>query len=139
MAADDVPTLTDEQLELLNECFDLARRGESARLLALVDAGIPVNLSDHKGDSLLALAAYNKHSELVQALLDRGADPNRINQRGQTALACALFVQDADAVRALLAAGADPSAGHMPVWEIVDFFNLDAMRELLPPKPQPTL
>ncbi|MEL4503554.1 ankyrin repeat domain-containing protein [Luteococcus sp. H138] len=139
MAADEAPTLTDEQLELLNDCFDLARRGDSARLLALVDAGIPVNLADHKGDSLLGLAAYNGHSALVQALLDRGADPNRLNQRGQTALACALFVQDVDSVRSLLAAGADPSAGHMHVWEIVDFFNLDAMRDLLPPKPQPTL
>ncbi|MEL4359128.1 MULTISPECIES: ankyrin repeat domain-containing protein [unclassified Luteococcus] len=131
--------LTDEQLDLLNDCFDLARRGDEARLLPLIDAGIPVNLTDHKGDCLLALAAYHQHATLVQALLDRGADPDRINERGQTALACALFVQDAASVRALLSAGADPAVGHMHAWQIVDFFNLDAMRELLPPKPQPSL
>lgn len=135
MSADDAPELTDEQLEFLNDCFDLARRGNRERLLAIIDAGIPVNLTDHKGDTLLALAAYNSQSALVQALLDRGADPDRVNQRGQSALACALFVQDEDSVRALLGAGADPAAGAMDAWQIVDFFQLDAMRELLPARP----
>ncbi|GAA1391616.1 ankyrin repeat domain-containing protein [Luteococcus peritonei] len=135
MSDDQAPELTDEQLELLNGCFDLARAGESERLLALVDAGIPVNLTDHKGDSLLILAAYNVHPELVAALLERGADPNRSNQRGQTALACALFVQDESSVRILLDNGADPNAGWMNAWAVVDFFGLDQMREILPQRP----
>ncbi|MGO4957684.1 ankyrin repeat domain-containing protein [Luteococcus sp. Sow4_B9] len=137
MGSDDSFELTDEQLDFLNESFDLARQGSEARLLAIIDAGIPVNLTDHKGDTLLALAAYNAHSGLVQGLLDRGADPNRVNERGQSALACALFVQDHDSVRALLHAGADPMAGAMDAWQIVDFFSLDAMRDLLPPQHQP--
>lgn len=135
MSHDQTPDLTDEQLDLLNSCFDLARAGESEQLLQLVDAGIPVNLTDHKGDSLLMLAAYNMHPELVTALLERGADPNRTNQRGQTALACALFVQDTASVRTLLANGADPNTGWMNAWSIVDFFGLEEMRSLLPQRP----
>lgn len=136
MTNEPVPALTDEQLDFLNSCFDLARAGQGEQLLELVDAGIPVNLGDHKGDTLLMLAAYNSHSELVAGLLERGADPNRTNHRGQTALACALFVQDETSVGTLLEHDADPTAGAMHAWQIVDFFGLDRMRELLPAKPQ---
>jgi uncharacterized protein len=123
--------LTDEQLEFLNSLFDLARAGESEQLLAAVDQGVPVNLANHNGDTLLILATYNNHPRLVRALLDRGADVHRLNQRGQSALACAVFVQNEESVRALLAAGADPDAGPVSARAAVEQFGLDAMRLLL--------
>ncbi len=58
-AQDGPPELTDEQLEFLNSMFDLARAGRAEELLSLIDQGIPVNLTNSKGDSLLILAAYN--------------------------------------------------------------------------------
>jgi ankyrin repeat protein len=125
------PELTDEQLEFLNSLFDLARAGESEQLLAAVDQGVPVNLANHNGDTLLILATYNNHPRLVRALLDRGADVHRFNQRGQSALACAVFVQNEESVRALLAAGADPDAGPVSARAAVDQFGLEAMRTLL--------
>ncbi len=125
------PELTDEQLEFLNSLFDLARAGESEQLLSAVDQGVPVNLANHNGDTLLILATYNNHPRLVHALLDRGADVHRVNQRGQSALACAVFVQNEESVRALLAAGADPDAGPVSARAAVEQFGLDAMRRLL--------
>lgn len=125
------PELTDEQLEFLNSLFDLARAGESGPLLSAVDQGVPVNLSNHNGDTLLILATYNNHPSLVRALLERGADVHRLNRRGQSALACAVFVQNEESVRALLAAGADPDAGPVSARTAVEQFGLDAMRRVL--------
>jgi ankyrin repeat protein len=91
--------------------FDLARTGSTTELATYVDQGVPANLTNDKGDSLLMLAAYHGHADLVEVLLDRGADANRVNDRGQTPLAGAVFKGEDDVVRVLLAGGADPGAG----------------------------
>ena len=98
-------------IELAGRVFDLARGGHTEELVAYVDAGVPVNLTNDKGDTLLILAAYHQHAGTVAALLERGADHSRINDRGQSALAAAVFRQSTEAVQHLLAAGADPDAG----------------------------
>lgn len=71
--------------------FDMARQGKTTELATYVDQGIPVDLTNDRGDSLLMLAAYHGHADLVDALLRRGADPNRANHSGQTPLASAVF------------------------------------------------
>jgi uncharacterized protein len=98
-------------VELAGRVFDLARGGHTDELAGYVDAGVPVNLTNDKGDTLLILAAYHGHPETVGALLDRGADHSRANDRGQTALAAAVFRQSADTVTRLIDAGADADAG----------------------------
>ncbi|MEW2071221.1 ankyrin repeat domain-containing protein [Streptomyces sp. NPDC007346] len=100
-----------EVVELATKVFDLARAGETRTLAAYVDAGVPVNLTNDRGDSLLMLAAYHGHAEAVSALVARGADPDRANDRGQTPLAGAVFKSEGAVIDALLAAGADPAAG----------------------------
>jgi uncharacterized protein len=123
--------LTAEELAFLQSAFELARTGETAQLVELVDAGLPANLTNSAGDTLLILAAYHQHGDLVQALLERGADHARVNDRGQTALAAAVFRQDAPIVRTLLGAGADPELGPKSAVEIARFFDLPAMLALL--------
>jgi ankyrin repeat protein len=118
-------------IELAGQVFDLARGGHTAELTAYVDAGVPVNLTNDKGDTLLLLAAYHGHPETVAALLDRGADHGRANDRGQTALAAAVFRQSTEAVTRLLDAGADPDAGGPSARATAVFFELSAMTELL--------
>jgi uncharacterized protein len=118
-------------VELAGRLFDLARFGHTEELLAYVDAGAPVNLTNDKGDTLLLLAAYYGHGDTVAALLARGADHTRVNDRGQTALAAAVFKQAADAVRHLLAAGADPDQGGQSARATAQFFGLPEMTELL--------
>ncbi|NGO08247.1 ankyrin repeat domain-containing protein [Streptomyces sp. HC44] len=100
-----------EVVELATKIFDLARRGETEALVAYVDAGVPANLTNDRGDSLVMLAAYHGHAEAVRALLERGAEADRVNDRGQTPLAGAVFKGEDAVVRVLLDAGADPSAG----------------------------
>lgn len=100
-----------EVVELATKVFDLARTGETEALAAYVDAGVPANLTNDRGDSLLMLAAYHGHAEAVTALVARGADPDRANDRGQTPLAGAVFKSENGVIDALLAAGADPAAG----------------------------
>nr|WP_324192591.1 ankyrin repeat domain-containing protein [Nocardia transvalensis] len=100
-----------ELIELATKLFDLARAGDVTALTAYLDAGVPVNLTNDRGDTLLMLAAYHGHLDAVRVLLDRGADPNRANDRGQTPAAGAVFKGEDEIVRALLAAGADPDAG----------------------------
>jgi hypothetical protein len=100
-----------ELVEFATKLFGLARTGQTDTLTAYVDAGVPADLTNDSGDTLLMLAAYHGHPETVRALLDRGADAGRPNDRGQTPLAGAVFKKEPEVVRALLDAGADPRAG----------------------------
>jgi ankyrin repeat protein len=118
-------------IELAGRVFDLARGGHTEELAAYVDAGVPVNLTNDKGDTLLILAAYHGHPATVGALLDRGADHARANDRGQTALAAAVFRQSTETVTRLLAAGADPDAGGPSARATATFFDLPEMVGLL--------
>jgi ankyrin repeat protein len=102
---------TGDIAELAGRLFDMARSGDAAALAAYLDAGVPVNLTNHNGDTLVMLAAYHGHPDTVEVLTARGADVNRINDRGQTPLAGAVFKGEDDVVRLLVAAGADPAAG----------------------------
>jgi len=73
-----------ELVEIAHACFDFAREGDVARLAAYVDRGVPVDLTDGNGNTLLMLAAYHGHADTVTALVQRGADPDRLNDRGQS-------------------------------------------------------
>jgi len=107
----DAPEPDPQVVELAHQMFDLARAGETDRLAAYVAAGVPVNLTDAAGNTLLMLAAYHGHADLVRLLAERGADVDRVNDRGQSPLAGAVFKDEQDVVRTLLDAGADPDAG----------------------------
>jgi uncharacterized protein len=100
-----------EVVELATKIFDLARQGATEALAAYVDAGVPANLTNDRGDSLVMLAAYHGHADTVRALLERGAEVDRANDRGQTPLAGAVFKGENTVIRVLLDAGADPAAG----------------------------
>ena len=123
----------DDVVALAAQVFAMAREGATGDLAAHVDAGVPVNLTNSSGDTLLILAAYHAHPDTVAALLDRGADTSRVNARGQTALGAAVFRRSEAAVRALLAAGADPATGAPSALEVARFFDLPDMLRLLTP------
>ncbi|SEE13994.1 hypothetical protein SAMN05216483_5447 [Streptomyces sp. 2131.1] len=119
-----------EVVELASKVFDLARSGDGDALAAYVDAGVPVNLTNDRGDTLLMLAAYHGHAPAVTALAARGADPDRANDRGQTPLAGAVFKGEEAVVRALLDAGADPAAGTPSAVDTARMFGKDDLLEL---------
>ena len=108
-----------ELVELAHQMFDLARAGETERLAAYVESGVPVDLTEASG----MLAAYHGHAATVAALTARGADPDRVNDRGQSPLAGAVFKGEDDVVRVLLDAGADPDAGTPTARETAAMFG----------------
>ncbi|MFF4747524.1 ankyrin repeat domain-containing protein [Streptomyces chengbuensis] len=119
-----------EVVELASKVFDMARRGDTEVLAAYVDAGVPANLTNDKGDSLVMLAAYHGHAGAVTALLARGADADRVNDRGQTPLAGAVFKGEDEVVRALLDGGADPEAGTPSAVDTARMFGKTDLLEL---------
>ncbi|RST06030.1 ankyrin repeat domain-containing protein [Streptomyces sp. WAC05374] len=119
-----------EVIELASKVFDLARQGDAEALAAYIDAGVPVNLTNDKGDSLVMLAAYHGHAGAVAALLERGADPDRANDRGQTPIAGAVFKGEDEVVRTLLTHGADPEAGTPSAVDTARMFGKTHLLEL---------
>jgi uncharacterized protein len=117
------PAHDPEVLQLAAKVFDLARHGDTDTLAAYVDAGVPADLTNDRGDSLLMLAAYHGHAATVAALLDRGADPDRANDRGQTPIAGAAFKGEEEVLRVLLDSGADPAAGTPSAIETARMFG----------------
>ena len=119
------PEPSDEVLQFAAKIFNLTRQGSTDTLAAYVDAGVPANLCNDKGDTLVMLAAYHGHAQTVTALLERGADPDRPNDRGQTPLAGAVFKGEQAVIEALLDGGADPTAGIPSAVDTARMFGLN--------------
>jgi hypothetical protein len=96
--------------ELQQIALDLACSGETADLAAMPDHGLPVNLADAKGNTLLMLAAYHRHVDTARTLLEHGADVDGKNDHGQTPLGGVAFKGYADVVDLPLQHGADINA-----------------------------
>ncbi|KAH9018742.1 ankyrin [Lactarius hengduanensis] len=90
--------LPQETVDFAHRMFDAARDGNAELLLAAVDAGLPPNLANQKGNTLLMLAAYAGHAAWL-------------NDRGQAPIAGAVFKREDEVVRVLMEVGADPRAG----------------------------
>ena len=92
---------------------DLAREGRNTELAAALEAGVPADSVDSRGNSLLMHAAAHGNVSTIDLLLRYGANPRYVDpDRGRTALGAALFRGQAYAVDRLLRAGADPDDGH---------------------------
>jgi hypothetical protein len=128
------PQIDPELLALAQEVFDLARRGDAAMLAAVIDKGVPPNLLNDKGDSLVMLASYHGHVDAVRTLLEHGADPNLRNDNGQTPIAGAAFKGFDKVIETLLAHGADvegASPDGRTALMVAAMFNRTAIMELL--------
>jgi ankyrin repeat protein len=118
------PQLPPEALELASKLFDFARAGDVEHLLAYITAGIPANLTNHKGDTLLMLAAYHGNAQTVRMLIEKGADVNAINDRGQSPIAGAVFKGYDEVVKVLVEEGrADVHAGQPSAVQAAHMFK----------------
>ncbi|KAI5201728.1 hypothetical protein AUEXF2481DRAFT_4787 [Aureobasidium subglaciale EXF-2481] len=110
-------------LELAGKLFDFARQGKTEELAQYVSAGIPPNLTNSKGDTLLMLAAYHGHAATTRMLLEKGADPNVLNDRGQSPIAGAVFKGSDEVVQLLFERHADVYAGQPNAMDSAHMFR----------------
>lgn len=125
------PQFTEAELAYVSSLFDAARNGDTQLLSSALDAGVPVNLTNSKGDTLLNLAAYLEREETVAMLLARGADTERVSDMGFTALVCAVFRGNDPIARALLEAGAGQATGHQHAQDVARVFGQEHLLPLL--------
>lgn len=105
------PLNEDQTAKALVLAMNLAREGKTAELAEFLDHGIPVDVQDPDGNTLLMLAAYKGQPATVSMLIDRGANVDIRNGRDQSPLAGALFKGEDVVCALLVAAGADLDAG----------------------------
>ncbi|KKA26169.1 hypothetical protein TD95_003592 [Thielaviopsis punctulata] len=112
-----------EAIALAGRLFDAARSGDTVILSQALAAGLPANMTNDQGNTLLMLAAYSGHASAVELLIQHGADPNRLNDRGQSPLAGAVFKNEDDVIEALLRGGADPDFGSPNAMQCISMFK----------------
>ena len=123
-------SLPPEALDLAGKLFDFARAGSTPELQQYLTAGIPSNLTNSKGDTLLMLAAYHGHAETVKMLLDKGADANTLNDRGQSPLAGAVFKGWDEVVKVLFEGGGKIDAGQPNAVDSARMFKKEQYLEM---------
>ena len=117
--------------EVIEGTFELARTGRSGPLGEMIDAGVPVDVRNGRGDTMLIVAAYAEQPECVAALIERGASLDEENRSGQTAISCAVFRGNAQILTQLLDAGANPDAGFRTGVQIAQQFGREDLIALL--------
>lgn len=126
------------------QAFDFARHNDKESLEIMLNAGLNVNLANHKGDTLLMLAAYNNSMEVAQMLLERGALVDKKNDKAHTPLAGVCFKGHVKMAELLIKYGANPDEdngmGLTPMNCAIMFRRSDIIELLLKhTKKKPTL
>jgi hypothetical protein len=75
--------VTQEQVE---ETFSFARHGRCENMESLLSQGVPVDVRDGHGNTLLAISCQNGNKKIAKCLLRRGANINSRNHKGNTPL-----------------------------------------------------
>lgn len=70
----------------VEDIFSYARHGRCTDLERLLDRGIPLNVRDEYGNTLLTIACQNGNKKVAKLVLRRGADINSRNHKGNTPL-----------------------------------------------------
>ena len=125
------PDLPPAAIDLAAKLFDLARSGSTDTLKAYMDAGVPSNLTNHAGDTLLMHASYHDHPSTVSMLLSKHADPNVLNGSGQEPVADSVFKGHKEVVEILVRAGADVSAGQPNALDTARMFRRQDLLRIL--------
>lgn len=121
-------------LKLQMIALNYARYGNMQELELMIEAKMPINLSDQKGNTLLMLASYNGNEQTTQMLIDRGALVDKKNDRGQTPLAGVCFKGYLGIAKILVRAGANifenNGMGATPIMFASIFGNYDIVEYL---------
>ncbi|TEA17316.1 putative ankyrin repeat protein [Colletotrichum sidae] len=114
-----------EAIKLAASMYNAAREGKKQVLEEAILDGLPPNLTNEKGDTLLMLAAYYGHAAVVKFLIEKGADPNRLNDKRQSPIAGAVFKGLDSVIEVLLEGGADPEYGTPSAMQCLSMFKAE--------------
>lgn len=110
--------ISDQDVE---DIFSYARHNRGADVERLLDKGIPVNIRDEYGNTLLIIACQNGNKRIVKIVLRRQADINARNYKGNTPLHYCYHYGYGDTLGSyLLSKGADSSIRNnigRPCWD----------------------
>lgn len=100
--------ITEKDVE---DIFSYARHGRCPEIENLLSAGIPVDVKDMHGNTLLTIACQNGNKRVAKAVLRRGANINARNFKGNTPLHYCYHYGYGDTLgQYLISKGADPHA-----------------------------
>ncbi|CBN75309.1 conserved unknown protein [Ectocarpus siliculosus] len=71
---------------IVEDVFSYARHNRVLDLERMMDQGVPADVRDSHGNTILIVACQNGHKRALKAALRHGADPDASNARGNTAL-----------------------------------------------------
>jgi ankyrin repeat protein len=109
-AADDSPGPATVDSDGVEDVFSYARHNRIDELNGVLDRGVPVNVKDKFGNTLLCIACQNGWKRIAKAVLRRGADINAQNHKGNTPLHFAFSYGYGDSLgQYLISKGADPA------------------------------
>mmetsp|Transcript_37442 Transcript_37442/g.38124 ORF Transcript_37442/g.38124 Transcript_37442/m.38124 type:complete len:220 (+) Transcript_37442:125-784(+) len=92
----------------VEDIFSYARHGRAEDIERLFDRGVPVNVRDSYGNTILTIASQNGNKRIAKIALRRGADINARNFKGNTPLHyCAHYGYGETLGRYLIEKGAD--------------------------------
>lgn len=124
----------EEAAQFAEQVFDVARSGDATMLARLLEKGLPPNLRNHNGDTLLMLATYHGHLEAAKVLLEHKADPLIANDKNQLPMAGAAFKGNLPMVQLLVEQGTPvdgASADGRTALMMAAMFNRTAMVDYL--------
>ncbi|CAM9236310.1 unnamed protein product [Ectocarpus fasciculatus] len=113
-----VEGISDQDVE---DIFSFGRHERCADIERLLDRGIPINVRDEFGNTLLTIACQNGSKRVAKIVLRRGADINSRNHRGNTPLHYCYHYGYGDTLgQYLMSKGADASIRNnsgRPCWD----------------------
>ncbi len=110
--------------------FNAAGNGDFAKLRALIEGGMDVDLRNDGGYTPLGYAVSDGHVRMVTYLLEKGADVHARTAEGLTPICMAAMKDRAKVFRLLLEAGANPrvrTPDGLTVRKLAEFNNSTAV------------
>ena len=87
--------------------MNAVNNGDVSKVVEMVEAGMPVDITNEDGWTALIIAAIKNQTDVVRCLLDKGADVDKQHHRwGFTVLHIASGYNHTDVMRMLLQHGA---------------------------------
>jgi len=109
-SSDPPPSSNDALDRAVDDIFSCARHNRVDDVERLLDMGVPVNVRDKFGNTILTISCQNGNKRVTKAALRRGADINAQNYKGNTPLHFCFTYGYGDTLgQYMISKGADPS------------------------------